>query len=193
MQLTSLHLCDDYYKLIRSHFGQIGRTSLRLMVSISENETRLGQSLILTETLSARQVTGIVLMFLRYNCPKGLLCRDLSNFVVRPSSSVVVRRPHSFWSRILQNMHARNSIRDQNRVRLGHFSKLRARKTIRMFHLPIPCLFPSISGVIQLISRIVVASAGKFERFLHNRSFGPPLPCGCNLVNIESHSDGCKI
>ena len=149
-------------------------------------------------------------------CPKGLLCRDPSNFPVRPSSVCRLSVRHTqFWTRILRNMHAWNSIRVQNRVRLGHFAKpgsyednpnvaldhfktwvpgrqfwsvwdilqnLTLWKTIRMFHLPIPCLFPSLSGVIQLISRIVVASAGKFERFLHNRSFGPPLPCGCNLV-----------
>ena len=59
-----------------------------------------------------------------YNCPLGLLCRDPSNFPVRPSS---VCRPSvchtQFWTRILRNMHAWNSIRVQNRVRLGHFAK----------------------------------------------------------------------
>ena len=60
------------------------------------------------------------------NCPKGLLCRDLSKFVVRPSSVVPsrpVRGPTQIWTGILQKMHARSSIRVQNRVRLGHFAK----------------------------------------------------------------------
>ena len=56
------------------------------------------------------------------NCPKGLLCRDLSNFSVRPSS--VRRRRHTqFWTSSKRNLLVRNSIRVQNRVRLGHFAK----------------------------------------------------------------------
>ena len=63
-----------------------------------------------------------------FYCPKGLLCRDPSNFPVRPSSVCLSVRLSSvchtqFWTRILRNMHAWNSIRVQNRVRLGHFAK----------------------------------------------------------------------
>ena len=58
------------------------------------------------------------------DCPKGLLCRDLSNFSVRPSSVCpVLSGPTQFGTGILQKMHARSSIRVQNRVRLGHFAK----------------------------------------------------------------------
>ena len=53
------------------------------------------------------------------------------------------------------------------------------------------CPFPSLRrfrhvGIIQTISRIPILwrRLGKFEWFLHNRSFGPPLPCGCNLVVV---------
>ena len=34
-------------------------------------------------------------------------------------------------------------------------------------------------ALVQVLWRRV----GKLEWFLHNRSFGPPLPCGCNLVS----------
>ena len=43
---------------------------------------------------------------------------------VRRLSVVCLSVCHTqFWTRILRNMHAWNSIRVQNRVRLGHFAK----------------------------------------------------------------------
>ena len=40
------------------------------------------------------------------------------------------------------------------------------------------------SGIINMYKRSKSCSFPRFERHwrLHDRSFGPPLPCGCNLV-----------
>ena len=129
-------------------------------------------------------------------------------FVRRPSGWSL------FWTGILQNMPGTQSAFKTGSVR-DILQNHTLWKTIRMSHGSISkggyqednsgpfgtfcktspygrqsecatCPFPSPSGVIQMISRIVVASAGKFERFLHNRSFGPPLPCGCILVIATS-------
>ena len=60
-------------------------------------------------------------------CPKGLLCRDPSNFPVRPSVCLSVVCPSvchtQFWTPSESNCTAHETIRGQNRVRLGHFAK----------------------------------------------------------------------
>ena len=113
------------------------------------------------------------------------MCRDPSNLSVRPSSVLSVTLSSGRPLRVISVSGKQFEVQSGSVSDTLHLLTLQ--KTIRMSHLPIPCLFPSLSGVIQLISRIVVASAGKFERFLHNRSFGPPLPCGCNLVYYGSN------
>ena len=61
-------------------------------------------------------------------CPLGLLCRGHSNFPVRPASvvrlSVCLSVCHTqFWTPSESNCTAHETIRGQNRVRLGHFAK----------------------------------------------------------------------
>ena len=81
-----------------------------------------------------------------FNCPKGLLCRDPSNFPVRPSSvcrlSVTLSSGHGFCETCMpgtQSAFKTGSVWDilQNMVA--------ATKTIRMSHLTIPWPFPSLS------------------------------------------------
>ena len=84
-------------------------------------------------------------------CPLGLLCRDPSNFPVRPASvclsvvclSVVCHT--QFWTPSERNLLAWDSIRGQNRVRFGHFcvSSLDGRQS----KCP-TCPLPSLSRVI---------------------------------------------
>ena len=63
-------------------------------------------------------------------CPLGLLCRGHSNFPVRPSVRLSVClsvcpsvRHTQFWTSSERNCTAHETIRGQNRVRLGHFAK----------------------------------------------------------------------
>ena len=128
------------------------------------------------------------------HCPKGLLCRDLSNFVVRPSSSVVPSRlSHS----VLDRDFAKDACQElDSRSKPGPFgtfcktSPYGRQSGCRTWpFLDHSRLSPDVihhdsarhsMWEVFIVTQHIMTPhrLRKFERFLHNSPSGHPCPAG---------------